>query len=77
MIQAKWKRCKVTKHLKSVKQIFGNIFVAVQNDMLFPHPNIKFAVDFNGCLPVEDIKAQDGVATGRLPSAGVLGSIAY
>ena len=28
-------------------------------------------------LPVEDINAQDGAATGRLLSAGVLGSIAY
>jgi hypothetical protein len=82
--QAELKRCKVTKHLKSKnKQIFGDVFVAVQNDMLCSYFKIKIGVinmvdvGLNDCLPVEDIKAQDGVATERLPSAGVPGSIAY
>jgi hypothetical protein len=76
----------VTKHLKSKKEKQTNIqgcFVGVQNDMLCSYFKIRIGVinvvdvGLNECLPVDDIKAQDGVATERLPSAGVLGSIAY
>jgi hypothetical protein len=68
-IRKKLKRCRATKHLRSKNTNIQGVW----SDTPCPEWRIELLLS----LPVDDMKAQDGAATARLPSAGELVSTAY